>query len=81
MVAAAIASRLLGHDQATTSTALNLAWELPHREPLPGQLAAHGSNFVTKRISPLGRSSALAPPLYNARGGLQATLIGRSSVQ
>ncbi|MBM3503586.1 MAG: MmgE/PrpD family protein [Alphaproteobacteria bacterium] len=75
MVAAAIASRLLGYDQATTATALNLAWELPHREPMPGQLAAHGSNFVTKRISPLGTPSALATPLYHARGGVQAALM------
>ena len=75
MVAAAIASRLLGHDQATTATALNLAWELPHREPMTGQLAKHGSNFVAKRISPLGTPSALATPLFHARGGVQAALM------
>ena len=69
-VAAAIASRLLGHDAAMTARALSLAWEFPPRIHIPAVL-----EFTFKRISPLALKSALGAPLFGARGGVQAAVM------
>jgi 2-methylcitrate dehydratase PrpD len=73
VVAAAIASRLLGHDAATTARAISLAWEMPHRGRATP--ATHAQMFQRKRISPLGTPGTLATPLFHARAGIQAALM------
>jgi 2-methylcitrate dehydratase PrpD len=63
IVAAAIASRLLGHDTETTARAMSFAAEFPYR-PLAYYLAAK----VPKRITPFGTTG------FYARAGVQAAL-------
>ena len=67
--AAAIASRLLGHDAAMTARALSLAWEFPPRTHMAS------FEFKFKRVSPLAMLSALGAPLFGARGGVQAAVM------
>jgi len=64
MVAAIIASKLLGLDQNKTSIAIGLAWEFPIKS----------INFtrpkISKRISPLGMGN-----FFSARSGVQSALM------
>ena len=68
--AAAIASRLLGHDAAMTARALSLAWEFPPRIHIASVL-----DFTFKRVSPLALKNAVGAPLFGARGGVQAAVM------
>ncbi|MBM3503596.1 MAG: MmgE/PrpD family protein [Alphaproteobacteria bacterium] len=70
IVAAAIASRLLGHDTATTARSISLAAELPYR-PLVYFLAAK----VPKRITPFGSTG------FCTRAGVQAALWAEHGVE
>lgn len=67
MVAAAIASRLLRHDAATTARAISLAWEFPLRPHFfPLEIKAP----LPKRVAALGMGA-----LFHARAGVQAALM------
>ncbi|MBM3504876.1 MAG: MmgE/PrpD family protein, partial [Alphaproteobacteria bacterium] len=68
-VAAAIASRLLGHDAATTARAMSLAWEMPPRKNMTDD------PFIAKRMSPFAQAAGIAVPLVNARMGVQAAVM------
>ena len=69
-VAAAIASRLLGHDAATAARAISLAWEFPPRGHQVGTL-----DSAADRISPLALASGVGAPLLGARLGIQAAVM------
>jgi 2-methylcitrate dehydratase PrpD len=70
IVAAAIASRLLGHDAATTAHAMSMACEFPYRA-----LAYHLAPRTPKRITPLGSTG------FATRAGVQASLWAEHRVE
>ena len=70
IVAAAIASRLLGHDTVTTAHAMSLACEFPYRA-----LSYYLAPRTPKRISPLGSTS------FATRAGVQASLWAEHGVE
>lgn len=74
-VAAAVASRLLGHNAAATAKAMSLAWEFPHRARQGGASRTSPTRFVRKRISPFGTPGSLATPLFHARFGVQSAIM------
>ncbi len=69
IVAAAIASRLLGHDTATTARAMSMAAEMPYRA-----LAYLGPK-TPKRVSPFGTTG------FATRAGIQAALWAEHGVE
>ena len=69
IVAAAIASRLLGHDTATTARAMSMAAEFPYRA-----LAYLGPK-TPKRVSPFGTTG------FATRAGVQAALWAEHRVE
>ncbi len=70
MVAATIAARLLGLDEAGTATALSLAWEFPIKE------INYTRPKIPKRITAVGMGN-----LFSARAGVQSALLAQHGFQ
>ncbi len=69
-VAAAIASRLLGHDSATAARSMSLAWEMGSTLFRTTE-SSKSTSYTRKRITPF----ASLTPLFHARTGIQAALM------